>query len=190
MHHKLGLIQKLVPAIIILSLLSACASSPPPSEISQANSINLRLSPAELGESIQVEQRLTVERDHQIDSLDVALQVDPQSINLVGLVLGKRVLSLHFDGTSLTAWRHPMLPEAVRAEDVLENMQLSLWPADAISRQLPSGWHLQEAAQSRFLFYQNRLVIRIDYTERLRWRGTVRLENFAYHYVLTVETAP
>jgi hypothetical protein len=39
-----------------------------------------------------------------------------------------------------------MVPAQLQAEDVLENLQLTLWPVDAIRQALPSGWRIEEVA--------------------------------------------
>ncbi len=60
--------------------------------------LGLRLAPAALGETISVQQQLTVERAGTKNDLVAALEVDPQRVSLVGLAMGMRVLSLDFDG--------------------------------------------------------------------------------------------
>ena len=55
---------------------------------------------------------------------------------MVGLALGQRMLALHYDGRSLKSWRHPLVPEQLRGEDVLEDLQLTLWPVEVIRESL------------------------------------------------------
>ena len=90
-----------------------------------------------------------MERGGRIDELDVALEVDSQSLDLVGLAFGQRVLTLHYDGETLMSWRHSMLPTQLRGEDVLEDLQLMLWPVDAIRSALPPRWRIEESGQRR-----------------------------------------
>jgi hypothetical protein len=99
--------------------------------------LGLKLPPDALGASISVQQHLTVERQRRTVTLDVALEVDEHRIDLVGLAFGRRVLSLNYDGRTLTTWRDPVVPAALRGEDVLEDLQLTLWPAARISEVLP-----------------------------------------------------
>ena len=89
--------------------------------------LGLKLSPASLGESISLQQRLTVQRDDRIDQLDAALEIDAESVHLMILMLGRRMLSLVFDGQAVETWRDPAVPAQLRAEDVLEDLQLTLW---------------------------------------------------------------
>ena len=189
MHAGLTL-RRAMPAkwtlLAILALaLGACSTIPPP----QAR-LGLELAPAALGTSISVQQHLKVERNGRTDDLDVALQVEPEAIDVVGLAFGQRVLTLHYDGKELTSWRHVMLPSQVRAEDVLEDMQLTLWPAEAIAAALPQGWRVAEQGATRTLYLLDEPILQIAYSNNPRWSGTVVLENLRYHYKLTIQFAP
>lgn len=164
-------------------LLAGCASIPPP-----PTRLGLMLSPAALGESIALQQHLRVERNGRSDELDAALEVDADHLELVGLAFGQRVLTLNYDGKSLKSWRHLMLPAQVRAEDVLEDLQLSLWPADAISKALPDGWRVHDDGLRRTLTLGETTVATVDYSAMPRWSGTVTLENLRYHYRLTIQS--
>ena len=151
--------------------------------------LGLRLAPAALGESISVQQHLTVQRAGSTNDLDAALEVDATKVSLVGLALGMRVLSLEFDGKALTEWRHPMLPKQVRAADVLEDVQLTLWPAADIARALPAGWKIEDQGLRRTLRREGEVVATIDYSGTPRWKGKAVLDNLRYKYKLTIESA-
>ncbi|MYM25719.1 DUF3261 domain-containing protein [Duganella sp. FT135W] len=166
-------------------LLAACASAPPQSQAR----LGLKLAPAALGTSISVQQHLKVERDGRTDDLDVALQVEPDAVDVVGLAFGQRVLTLHYDGKELSSWRHVMLPSQVRAEDVLEDIQLTLWPADAVAAALPPAWRVAEEGKVRTLSLDGEPIMRIVYSGDPRWSGTVVLDNLRYHYKLTIQFA-
>ena len=170
--------------LAIFALMAGCATAPPP----QAR-LGLKLPPAALGTSISVQQHLKVERAGRTDDLDVALQVEPDAIDVVGLAFGQRVLTMRYDGKELTSWRHMMLPSQVRPEDVLEDMQLTLWPAESIATALPAGWRIAEQGLTRTLYLENEPIMRIVYGGTPRWSGTVVLENLRYHYKLTIEFA-
>ena len=173
-----------VALLTAVALLAGCATTPPP----QAR-LGLKLAPAALGASISVQQHLKVERAGRTDDLDVALQVEPEAIDVVGLAFGQRVLTMHYDGKELTSWRHVMLPSQVRPEDVLEDMQLTLWPAEAVAAALPDGWRIAEQGTTRSLYLADEPIMRISYSGTPRWSGTVVLENLRYHYKLTIQFA-
>lgn len=170
---------------LLASLIGGCATPPAP----PSARLGLTLAPATLGASISVQQHLTVERDGRIDALDTALEVDAQRLDLVGLAFGQRVLTLHYDGQTLQSSRHPMLPSQVRAEDVLEDLQLTLWPVEAIRSALPAGWRIEESGLRRTLFAGDVPMMVIVYSGWPRWSGKVELSNLRYRYRLTIQSA-
>jgi len=151
--------------------------------------LGLRLAPSALGETISVQQHLTVQRAGNTNDLDAALEVDANKVSLVGLALGMRVLSLEYDGRELTEWRHAMLPAQVRAADVLEDVQLTLWPVAEIARVLPAGWTISEEGLRRTLKLNGEVVATIQYSGLPRWQGTAVLDNQRYQYKLTIVSA-
>jgi hypothetical protein len=167
-------------------LLAACATTRP--DLAPAARLHLRLAPAALGTEISLQQHLTVEREGRTDQLDTVLEIDAAQLNLVGLAFGQRVMSLHYDGRELTTWRHFMLPAQVQGEDVLQDVQLTLWPADSIRAALPAGWELRESEGQRTLLQGGEPIAVIDYPDRKAWGGRVILTNLRYHYKLTIQS--
>lgn len=176
--------SKLCMAALAL-VLAACASTKP----APLARLGLKLAPAALGESISLQQHLTVERNGRIDELDAALEIDQDQIEMVGLAFGQRVLSINYDGKQMKTWRHLMLPSQVRADDVLEDMQLTLWPVESIAASLPAGWRIEEAGPQRRLYLQQELVATITYSAQPRWSGTIVMDNLRYKYKLTIQSA-
>jgi hypothetical protein len=165
--------------------LAACASVAP-----ERTGLTLRPAPAALGQTISVEQHLTVERNGRTDALDAVLEVDAKQLQMVALAFGQRVLNLRYDGKELTSSRHKMLPNQVQAEDVLQDLQLTLWPLAAIAEALPSGWRIEDQGLLRTLYQDEQVVATISYSAMPRWSGTVVLDNLRYHYRLTILSAP
>ena len=165
-----------------LLLIGCTAPASPPARL------GLRLPPAALGESISLQQHLRVEREGRADELDVVLEVDSQRLDLIALALGQRVFSLHYDGQRLQSWRNPILPPQLRDEDILEDVQLTFWPVDAIQRALPAGWHIEENGLRRTLSLDNKPVMVIVYSGEPHWNGKIELSNLRYNYRLTIES--
>jgi hypothetical protein len=150
--------------------------------------VGLKLAPAALAQSISLQQRLDIEGQGRSAQLDVVLEVDATGIDLVGLAFGQRVLSMPYDGKTLESWRHPMWPAQVRAEEVLENIQLTLWPVDAIRQALPIGWSIEESGLRRTLLQDGLAIIVIDYSGLPVWSGKVELANLQFHYRITIQS--
>jgi hypothetical protein len=178
-----GVIKSLAAVGFFALGLSGCATSG-----SQPGRLGLKLAPAALGASISVQQHLTVERNGRSEELDAALEVDPQGLELVGLALGQRVLALHYDGQRLNTWRHPMFPAIVRSEDILEDLQLILWPAEAVRQALPKGWRIEENGRRRILSAGETPIAVIDYSDESRWNGKIELFNLRYQYRLIIQS--
>jgi uncharacterized protein DUF3261 len=170
-------------ALLVLDAMG-CENSLP-----RSGRIGLKLPPSAFGASVSVQQHLTVDRDGRTDELDAALEIDPERVDLVGLALGQRVLALHYDGKTLETWRHPMMPAELRGEDVLEDLQLALWPAEEIGDGLPAGWRIEENGRRRTILENDATVTVIQYSTQPRWSGTVELENLRFRYRLTIRTA-
>jgi Protein of unknown function (DUF3261) len=178
-----GVIRSLAGFVSLALIIPGCALTSP-----QPARLGLRLAPATLGASISLQQQIRVERQGRFEDLQAALEVDAERLDLVGLVLGQRVLSLHYDGRVLQSWRHPMLPAQLRGEDVLEDLQLALWPVDAIRQALPPGWQIEEFGRRRTLMLGDRPVMVIDYSGEPRWSGKIDLANLRYDYRLLIES--
>jgi hypothetical protein len=178
-------LSKRMRCALILLALAGCASAPP-----APARLGLKLAPSALGESISLQQHLKVERNGRIDELDAALEVDAARLELVGLAFGQRVLTLNYDGAEVKSWRHVMLPSQVKVEDILEDVQLTLWPADAIARALPAGWRIEDQGLVRTLYMDDAVVAVVTYSTMPRWSGTVVLDNQRYKYRLTIQSAP
>jgi uncharacterized protein DUF3261 len=155
---------------------------------SQPARLGLMLAPGSLGASISLQQHLWVERDGRIDELDAALEVDSDRLDMVGLALGQRILTLHYDGRQLQSWRHPLVPEQLRGEDIMEDLQLTLWPVDVIRQALPAGWRIEENGRRRTLLLDGAPVMVIDYSGEPRWSGKIELANLRYQYRLTIQS--
>jgi hypothetical protein len=166
-------------------LLSACVVPE-----SRPAGVGLKLAPAALAESISLQQRLEIEGQGRSAQLDVILEVDAARINLVGLAFGQRVLSMSYDGKTLQSWRHPMWPAQVRAEEVLENIQLTLWPVGAIRQALPIGWSIEESGFRRTLLQDGLAVMVIDYSGLPFWRGKVEVANLQFNYRVIIQSVP
>jgi hypothetical protein len=150
--------------------------------------LNVMLSPKTLGSAISVQQHLQVIRDKDVKQLDAVLEVDAQHLTLIGLAVGQRMFTLDYDGKQLHTWRHPLLPAMIRGEDILRDIQLTLWPIAEITKALPVGWTMIEKKRIRILLQKNIPVMEIYYSGDSRWQGQIHLKNNQYHYQLIIDS--
>ena len=71
---------------------------------------------------------------------------------------------------------------------MLEDLQLTLWPADAIRSALPPRWRIEERGLRRVLSFDAAPVIVIDYDGPSRWSDNVKLTNLRYGYRITIQS--
>lgn len=177
-----------------VALLAACAAGRPRPPMLQLPM--LRLAPAALGRSMSVVQRLSVQRLDQPEeppqTVEVLMQIDDQRLQLAGFAFSQRVLTMGWDGQTLTTQRHPMLPAEVDAERMLRDITLAWWPAAAIAAALPADWRLEQAPGLRVLRNQGEATISLRYAapevEDPAGERRIELNNVVERYALTIES--
>lgn len=172
---------------VLCLLLVGCATSRP-AFTPPAAGIGLMLAPATLGQSLSLQQHLTVERGGQTHELDTVLEIDSRHLELVGLAFGQRIMTLRYDGKTLQTWRDPHMPPQVSGQRVLEDIELTLWPTEAIRQALPAGWRIEDDGKRRTLWLEDVPVVVIVYPDGRRWGNGVVLTNQRYHYRLTIQS--
>ena len=146
----------------------------------------LRLSPASFGREVALQQRLDVAVGGVNRQLDAVLEVDATGLRLAVLVLGRTMARIEWNGDTLAESHAPGWPAVVGAERVLSDLQLMLWPADAIRAALPPGWTLEDTPRRRSLLSAGRPVVRIEHLSA----GVSAMENLRAHYRIRVESRP
>ncbi|AMC34395.1 DUF3261 domain-containing protein [Janthinobacterium sp. B9-8] len=172
--------------IILLTLLGGCASAP------KMSLPALRLAPAAFAGSVSLTQRLSVTplpaNSAVPKTLDALLEISPEQVQLAGFALGQRILTVSWDGQSLTSSRHALLPKEVDEQRVLRDVQLVYWPQAAIQAALPEGWTLSEEGNVRKLTLGQENAITIRYHATPHWAGKAELENTLEHYRLVIDS--
>jgi hypothetical protein len=162
--------------------LIACATEP----VATPATPHLRLTPASLGATLALQQQLTATVRGQTHRLDLLLEADPQSVRLAVLSLSQTAARLEWDGTTLSESRASWWPPAVTGERILDDLQLILWPAEAVRSALPEGWSLAAATGLRTVSYQGQVVVRIEYDSAF----SAELIHLRDNYRLRVESRP
>lgn len=176
---------------------------------------SLALPPASLGTTLQMHQKLSFTRlrpssflsSHpgevgtsnatQEGSVEILLEADPNILRLAIVSFGQRLASIAFDGVSWEIQRSPRLPAALKAEDIVRDIQLTYWPASVIQAALPNEYRLLEIKNQRILLRGDIPVMQITYNSTSLEEQKVQadryaridLENFVYSYRLVIERA-
>ncbi|WP_368563815.1 DUF3261 domain-containing protein [Pseudoxanthomonas sp. UTMC 1351] len=175
--------RRLIALALLCLSLTACLQQRPPAPLAELPP--LRLVPAALGHELSVQQKLHFRFGTQQRELDALLEVDASEVRLAVQALGQTGVNLRWDGTELHQQRASWLPETVRGERVLDDLQFVLWPADAIRAALPPDWRLEEQGGERRLLHGDTVWLSATRLDAQR----VRLENFAERYSLEIESA-
>jgi uncharacterized protein YbdZ (MbtH family) len=146
----------------------------------------LQLPPVALGRSLALQQQITIDYQGQRRDLQALLEADAQHTQLAALAGGQVVARLDWDGKALKVFRSPMLPEQMKPERILSDLQLSLWPAAAIVAALPAGWTLDADARERTLRFRGQAVVTVAYPDA----RTVMLEQLRDGYRLRIVSNP
>lgn len=131
-------------AIAVVLVLAGCATVLPPAPL-------LKLHPASLGEGLALQQRLTVSVKGATREADALLEVDDKAVRLAVLNLGQTALRMEWNGIELAQTQTPWWPAAISGERILSDLQLMLWPVQAIRPALPDGWSLEQVPSGREL---------------------------------------
>ncbi len=169
---------------LAIAVIAACQNAPR----SHADRLTLALPPASFGRALSLQQQVHVEYVDRTVDFDAVLDITPDSLTLVGMALGQRMLTLRYNGVELRETRHPMLPRDVRGADILTDMQMALWPGDAVRAALPPGWTLTDSDTLRTVFKDDQPQVTIVYDGVPRWAARVTMRNLRYDYRLVIRS--
>ncbi|MFA0148642.1 DUF3261 domain-containing protein [Vibrio lentus] len=190
---------KIALAVGLGLLLSACSMvSQQPTGASVAIDKDTELAlplPAELGYSFTASQLISATWQDDTQQLPVQVEVTPDKIVLAGFSSwGTRILSLQYQNqaieTQVLSGLGATLPQP---EQVLFNLMLTLWPAEAWAQPLQGiGWHLVDTDNSRTVFDENQqAIIEIDYQAEPgahKTTGNIVFKHLTQGYTITIQT--
>jgi hypothetical protein len=173
-------VQRLI-ALLIGVLLAACVSTP---RGATALEPTWRLSPRDLPAPLALQQQLTIERGGESRRFEALLEADTEALNLAVLAMGQPALTLRWDGAVLKETRADWLPPQLRGRDVLDDLQLALWPLNAVTRAAPPGWRVAEQGTTRRVFDGDTLVVVVDRVSA----NELRIERPMAGYTLRIQS--
>ena len=170
----------------MLTALAGCATiAPTPAEVPL-----LRLPPASLGRTLNLQQQITVQypspQGEQTRDMIALLEADAGHTRLAAVAGGQVLARIDWDGHDLRVTRAPWAPRELMPERILSDLQLSLWPIDAIQAALPSGWHVEATPGMRLLRNGSEIVAEVRYPDAATTLFTQRRDG----YRLTIRTLP
>jgi len=179
-------------ALCAVLLLAGCAR-PVTTATPQAwlkPGVQVSLPPPGISPAFSEQQLLTGTVKGQQQSLMVLLSANSDNVTLAGLSsLGIRLFRLTYSSSGIHSEQAIALPKMPPASQVLADVMLSRWPVSAWQPVLPRGWTLVDAGLQRQLRDQNgTLVTEIHYLMRGDRRQPVSIQQFAFGYLITIQT--
>jgi len=176
----------------LASLLASCTATPARTG-SPATESWQPLPPATLGAVRGANQRLRAAYGKQEISLDCVVNVDAAHLTVIGLLpSGPRVFTVEYDGKHLSADKSPNVPAALQPELLLNDLQLTFWPREALQAALDkTSWRVTEPdPRTRRLTRDSKLIAEVHYASADPWTGRAWLVNFERGYSITIDSEP
>jgi hypothetical protein len=181
-------VGSLVPLALITPLLFGCAHSMRrvPTSAQPALAAPSALSPRSASQVIHAAY------GSRVMTMRTAIQLDAAGLKVVGVTAtGQRLFTVGWDGKAVTAEKSPLVPDNVDPARVLADVQLALWPLEALQETLRSqALEVSEPfAGVRRLRRGSELLAEVHYTGVDPWASRLWLVNFELDYSLTIDTS-
>ncbi len=128
--------------IINIILLSSCAhKNVSPNQLILTEGVEIQLlSPRSFGKQLSLTQFIEFEYESKSRELLVQSEITTDKMTVVGLTTGgTRLFTVTYDGKEINADGYSEVTKNIRPEYMLSDIQLSLWPISAVSRQFENA---------------------------------------------------
>lgn len=147
--------------------------------------------PAAVGGNINIAQSIVAHFRGQTFSFEAQIQATQDEFDLVALDnLGRRAMSVKWHDGHLDYTRADWLPLQIRPADMLEDVAIVYWPADAMTQALAAcGAELKTTENGRKVVAHNRNVIAVSYESGDGWNRTAHLRNRTFGFDIDIRSA-
>ena len=195
--QAVGSLRCLVGIVAAALALTACTSptsAPPEASVIIAPGVNFTLPPPPaLGRTVEASQLVTAHYRQQTFVFETHVSVTPARLLAAGFdSLGRRVMMIEWNGTTLKTETAPWVPSGLRAANVVADLMLVHWPAEAVRAGMAQGGELHETATGhRAISAAGRDTILIDRTEGTPpgWSGRWTYQNLGWNYALNIQSS-
>ncbi|HED18843.1 MAG TPA: DUF3261 domain-containing protein [Gammaproteobacteria bacterium] len=149
--------------------------------------------PKSLGRNIRLNQLATWEQGEQINRIQFIVEVDDNSIRMVGLTpWGTQMFSVDLGPGGLKYDRFTGMADDFRPEYMLTDFMLTYWSREQLVTVLRDGGlelvETYEPIHQRSILADGKTIIRIEYDDTSRWNGKVMFINLYRNYRFQIET--
>ncbi|WP_354622780.1 DUF3261 domain-containing protein [Psychromonas sp. MME2] len=190
--------MRLISSLLAMFILSACSMQPlqnraDPLQVEVAKNTFVTLpTPAQLQRTLDISQLISAQWGEQQQQLMVQLQVDSQQLVLAAFsAWGAPLLSVKYTEQKIETSTIPGLAANLpKPEQVLFNVMLSIWPAQAWQTPFANiGWSLMATEKQRLLMDGNGdLIMQIDYQTTPHLQGLITIKHLQLNYIINIET--
>jgi hypothetical protein len=124
-------------------------------------------------------------------TINCVVTVKDGTMTIIGLsAMGLRVFTIRYDGQNTTIDNTLPVPAQLTPERILADMQLVLWPLQALDAPLrKGGWQLTEPApDTRRLRRDGRVVTEVHYAGDDPWSSRSWLVSLEHGYTLSIDS--
>ena len=195
----LGSLRLLTLALPVL--LSACASlpgalsvgSPPAGDTLIAPTRRIVMpQPAVFGRSVEARQLVTVKHNGNTIAFESRISITSKRMSLVCMdTLGRRAMSVEWDGTKMDVIVAPWVPDSVRPGSMMADLAMLYWPEKAVRAAVaPIAGDVVISERKRVLRVDGKEVLRADYgwPDGAAWNGKLHYANTAWGYEVDVQS--
>lgn len=168
-------------------------STPPLQQVLVAPDVLLTLPPPHtLGRPLEAVQLVIARHGTDIFTFEGRLSITPDTLTLVGSdLLGRRAMTLHWDGQTLQVDQAPWLPTSLPARNILADIILLYWPLETLKAHLADAtaedWSSANGTYGRTVLHRNQPLIEIRHDGPV-WSGASGLTNLVWSYTLTIRS--
>ena len=180
--------------VLSLALLATgCASTPgaqPHARIAEDVQLTLPLPPA-YPETRTIVQTARAHYGDRQGALEAVVSLSPTRVVIVLTALsGPRLATITWDAKGVRAERALIAPEGVPVENILADIFVTVWPAEAVAAALPEGVTLSVVEGARSIRRGDQLIVEVipDATDPAR--TLVRNRAFGYELTIVSQTVP
>jgi uncharacterized protein DUF3261 len=147
--------------------------------------------PGALQGSITVQQLIVARFRGQSFSFEAQIAITPQQLDLVALDgLGRRALTIGWNGHDLHYEPAPWLPPIFRPADILTSMSIAYWPEDAVRAALAgTKATVTTSATQRVIALNGKPLVVVDYGQGDGWSRPAHVRNAVFGFELDIQSA-
>ena len=146
--------------------------------------------PGALQDTIAVQQMIVARYRGQSFGFEAQIAITPQNLDLVAVDgLGRRALTIGWDGRELRYEPAPWLPPIFRPSDILASMSMAYWPDDAVRAALAEAkGTVTTSATQRTIAVNGKPLVVVDYGQGDGWSRSAHVKNMVFGYELDIQS--